>query len=66
MTAQERLIKNKAFIDLVIVHEYVPNKDHAQLMEVIGALKELSPGAKYDVGCTGCLMDIMKDAKRRI
>lgn len=63
MTAKERLVMHEGLVDLIINHQYVPEKSQANFNELLGALRELNPGAKYDPGCSGCLMTIAQRAK---
>lgn len=62
MTPQERIYKNRDLIDLIIKNEYLPQISNAQFGEIVKALKELNPSARYEPGCNGCIMDIVRVA----
>lgn len=62
MTPQERIAKHEDLIKLVIEHEYIPASSQGNFGEVVAALREIDPTAKYDTGCSGCIADIIRMA----
>ncbi len=63
MTPIERLINQEALVDLILEHNYIPQKSAQGWNEMLAALREVNPGAKYDPGCQGCMLDIARAAK---
>ena len=66
MTAKERLLAQEHLADLIIEHRFIPQKSAENFNQMLAALRELQPGAKYDPGCSGCMIDIAMSAKRLI
>lgn len=62
MTPQEKLLKNEDLIKLMLDHQYLPQESQANFGEVLGALREIDPKAKYDAGCSGCMSEIARMA----
>lgn len=62
MSPQERLLRNEDIIKLVLEHEYLPQASSVGFGEILGALREINPTAKYDTGCSGCMMEIVRMA----
>lgn len=63
MTAKERLLAQEDLVDLMIKHQYIPHASQQNFGEMLAALREVNPTAKYDPGCSGCMMEIANAAK---
>lgn len=63
MTPIERLIQQEALVDLILVHNYIPQKSAQNFNELIAALREFNPSGRYEPGCSGCMMEIAHSAK---
>jgi hypothetical protein len=63
MTPIERLIEQEALVDLIIEHQYVPQRSAQNFNQMLAALREVNPGAKYDPACQGCMSEIARSAK---
>lgn len=66
MTAKERLLSQEALVNLIIEHKFIPQKSAQDFNVLLCALRELQPSAKFDPGCSGCMIDIAQSAKRLI
>lgn len=65
MTAHEILLKHEGkdmLFDLVINHQYLPQSSSSLVSEVFDAMKEIRPGFTVDGGCSGCVIDGIKQA----
>ena len=62
MNPRDILLKHEDLINLVVEHQYIPHTSQANFNEVLGAMREINPNAKYDPGCSGCVADIIKAA----
>jgi len=56
------LLDNKQLIELVLVHEYLPQISNAHFGAVVAALREINPKASYRTDCSGCIMEIVRMA----
>jgi hypothetical protein len=63
MTPIERLIQQEALVDLIIDHQYVPQRSAQNFNEMLAALREVNPGGIYNPSCHGCMSDIARSAK---
>jgi hypothetical protein len=63
MTPIERLIEQEALVDLIIEHQYVPQRSAQNFNQMLAALREVNPGARYDPACQGCMSEIARSAK---
>lgn len=63
MTPQEKLLKHEDLINLVTDHGYIPHKSQLNFREVMAAVKEIAPGTKTDLNCSGCIEDIIRVAR---
>lgn len=68
MNPREKLLQHEELIFLVKEHGYIPQVSAANFNEVLCALREIDPKAKYDTGCSGCIAEIirMADAHLRV
>ena len=63
MTPIERLIEQESLVDLILEHQYVPQRSAQNFNQMLAALREVNPGAKYDPACQGCMSEIARAAK---
>lgn len=63
MTPIERLIEQEALVDLIIEHQYVPQRSAQNFNQMLAALREVNPGAIYNPACQGCMSEIARAAK---
>jgi hypothetical protein len=63
MTPIERLIQQEALVDLIIEHQYVPQRSAQNFNQMLAALREVNPGAIYNPACQGCMSEIARAAK---
>lgn len=59
ISPQQILLKNEDLIKLVMEHEYMPQNQQGNFMEVKGALQQID-GVKRETGsCTTCVKEII-------
>ena len=63
MTAKDRLLQEEQLVELMLKHNYIPQRSAQNFNNMLAALREINPGAKYDPGCMGCMMDIANQAR---
>lgn len=62
MTPIEKIAKHRDLLNLVLEHEYIPQSRQQNFGEVVQAMQELNPNAKYNLNCQGCVIDLIRMA----
>lgn len=66
MNPYEILLQEEQTLNLVVEHGYIPQANSESFARILSALKQIEPNVNLQVGCSGCVGELAKQAWRHL